>query len=423
MENTSRGFHTVTIVKTLTKKEALKLITDFQSYAETNDIKFFRIRDIKSTDNSDEFIKWLRSAFPDYYIAYYLPQSKGLLWLLRDSNISPGFIKPGEIDRPCSIKATINPKILTGENNYLAAATVDYLEGVEEIFNNEAKKISPILGEYKHYSINRPDYCVNFDLNELKIPCTAERMIDLIKRGDIPKYYTERLEDDVAAKKKKPDKNSFYLESKSVNINCYWKLKQLEEEFQDCPNLEAARNLIRFEIQCKYLKTYLLSRNIKNKQEISRTDVIREMLSDDFCKDIIRKYFNRVIRRGDYFTLNEAIKQVQYCRFSEKKEARLIRELRRINQYRGINKVRTTLQGDELELFRRTLRDLDDININPVTIPREWNIQRIPNLLNAYDRRIEDELYKKQQEEIGLQILKDYYDECKKKGKKKAKKY
>lgn len=70
------------------------------------------------------------------------PKAKGLLWLLRDSNISPGFIKPGEIDRPCSIKATINPKILTGENNYLAAATVDYLEGVEEIFNNEAKKIS-----------------------------------------------------------------------------------------------------------------------------------------------------------------------------------------------------------------------------------------------------------------------------------------
>ena len=136
-----------------------------------------------------------------------------------------------------------------------------------------------------------------------------------------------------------------------------------------------------------------------------------------------RKYFNRVIRRGDYFTLNEAIKQVQYCRFSEKKEVRLIKELRRINQFRGIHKVRSTLQGEEQELFRRTLRDLDEININPVTIPREWNIQRIPNLLNAYDRRIEDELYKKQQEEIGLQILKDYYDECKKKGKKKAKKY
>jgi len=423
MENTSRGFHTVTIVKKLTKKEALELIADFQSYAETNDIKFFQIRKTKSPDDSDEFTKWLHSAFPEYYIAHYLPKSKGILWLLRYSNISPGFIKPGEVDRPCSIKATINPKILTGENDYLAAATEDYLEGVEDLFNAETKKISPILGEYRHYSMNRPDYCVNFDLNELKIPCTAEQMIYLIKHGDIPRHYSERTEDNDISKRKKFDKSSFYLESKSVNINCYWKHKQLKEKFQDCPDLEAARNLIRFEIQCNYLKTYLLLRDIKNKPGLSESDVIREMLSEDFCKDIIRKYFNRVIRSGDYFTLNEAIRQVQICHFSKKKEARLIMELRRINQFRGIHKVRATLQGEELEIFRRTLRDLDDININPVTIPREWNIQRIPNLLNAYDRRIEDELYKKQQEEISLQILKDYYDERKKKGKKKAKKY
>lgn len=411
MENTSQGFHTITIVKKLTKKEASKLIADFQSYSATNDIKFVPIHELKSTDNSDEFIKWLHSSFSKYYIGYY-PESKGILWLLRYSNISPGFIKPGEVDKPCSIKATINPKILTGENDYLAAATVDYLEGVEALFNNEAKKISPILGEYRHYSMNRPDYCVNFDLRELKIPCTAERMIKLIKRGNIPTHYFEWVDDNDSAK------SSFYLESKSVTINCYWKHKQLKEDFEDCPDLETSQNLIRFEVQCKYLKTYLLSRDIKRKQELSESDVIREMLSEDFCKEIIRKYFNKVIRRGDYFTLNEAIRQVQVQHFSKKKEARLIMELRRINQFRGIYKVRATLQGEELETFRRTLRDLDYININPVTIPREWNIQRIPNLLNAYDRRIEDEIYKKQQEEIGLQILKDYYDERKKKTKK-----
>ncbi len=408
MENTSQGFHTITIVKKLTKKEASKLIADFQSYSATNDIKFVPIHELKSTDKSDEFIKWLHSSFSKYYIGYY-PESKGILWLLRYSNISPGFIKPGEVDKPCSIKATINPKILTGENDYLAAATVDYLEGVEALFNNEAKKISPILGEYRHYSMNRPDYCVNFDLRELKIPCTAERMIKLIKRGNIPTHYFEWVDDNDSAK------SSFYLESKSVTINCYWKHKQLKEDFEDCPDLETSQNLIRFEVQCKYLKTYLLSRDIKRKQELSESDVIREMLSEDFCKEIIRKYFNKVIRRGDYFTLNEAIRQVQVQHFSKKKEARLIMELRRINQFRGIYKVRATLQGEELETFRRTLRDLDYININPVTIPREWNIQRIPNLLNAYDRRIEDELYKKQQEEIGLQILKDYFDERKKK--------
>lgn len=418
MESTSRGFHTVTIVKKLTKKEASKLITDFQSYSETNDIKFFQIRKLKSNDDSDKFIKWLHSAHSEYYIAHYLTQNKGILWLLRYSNISPGFIKPGEVDRPCSIKATINPKILTGENDYLAAATVDYLEDVEALFNNEAKKISPILGEYKHYSMNRPDYCVNFDLNELKIPCTAEQMIYLIKHGDIPRHYSERIEDNDISKRKKTDKSSFYLESRSVTINCYWKQKQLREKFQDCPDLEASHNLIRFEIQCNYLKTYLLSKDIKNKPGLSASDVIREMLSEDFCKDIIRQYFDRVIRRGDYFTLNGAIREVQLCHFSKRKEARLINELRRINQCRGIHRVRADLQGEELETFRRTLRDLSAINVNPVTIPRDWNIPRMPNLLDAYDRRIEDELHKKQQEEIGLQILKDYYDERKKKSKK-----
>ena len=410
MKKTSRGFHTVTIVKTLTKKEASKLIADFQSYSATNDIQFVPIYKLKSTDNSDEFIKWLHSSFSKYYIGYY-PENKGILWLLRYSNISPGFIKQGEVDKPCSIKATINPKILTGEKDYLAAATVDYLESAETLFNNEAKKISPILGEYSHYSMNRPDYCVNFDLSELKIPCTAERMIKLIKRGNIPTHYSEWVDDDSA-------KSSFYLESKSVTINCYWKHKQLKENFNDCPDLETSKNLIRFEVQCKYLKTYLLSKDIKRKQELSESDVIREMLSEDFCKEIIKKYFNKVIRRGDYFTLNEAIRQVQLQHFSKKKEARIIMELRRINQFRGIYKVRAALQGDELEIFRRTLRDLSEINVNPVTIPREWNITRIPNLLDAYDRRVEEELYKRQQEEMNLQIWNDYVDECKKKHKK-----
>ena len=82
---------------------------------------------------------------------------------------------------------------------------------------------------------------------------------------------------------------------------------------------------------------------------------------------------------------------------------------------KGIHRVKSTLQGEDLETFRRTLRDLDEINVNPVTIPREWNIKGIPNLLNAYDRRIEDEIFKQQLEEVNVQILRDYFDACKKK--------
>lgn len=43
----------------------------------------------------------------------------------------------------CSIKAVINPKILTGEKSYIIAADAGYLEEIERIFNKEADKISP----------------------------------------------------------------------------------------------------------------------------------------------------------------------------------------------------------------------------------------------------------------------------------------
>ena len=81
MEKTSSGFHTITIVKKLTKKEASKLIADFQSYSTTNNIKFEQIHKSQSNDSSDEFIKWLQLSFSKYYIGYY-PEGKGIRWLL-----------------------------------------------------------------------------------------------------------------------------------------------------------------------------------------------------------------------------------------------------------------------------------------------------------------------------------------------------
>lgn len=392
MNKTSLGFHTFTIFLKLTRKEARTLFHDFKSYAEkTGKLKIFPIGRNKIINTSDEIQNWLSLSGQHYYIADYPNQHKGILWLWRFGFISPGFIKLGEVDKSCSIKATINPKILLGEQDYLAASTVDYLPDVEALFNIEAKKISPILGEFKHYTISRPDYCVNFDLKELEIPCTSEQMITLIKRGDIPSHYSEREEPDKISKRNKTDKNSFYLESKSVTINCYRKRSQLEKKFTNCPDIESAENIIRFEVQCNYLKTYLLAKSIRYKPDISKSDIIREMLSPDFCAHIIKDYFRRVVRDGDYFTLDGAIKDVKSNHFRYPKEERLINVLKDINQFRGIHKVKAMLHGEELVTFKRTLNDLCSIGINPVTIPRDWGIPRIPNLLNTYYNCISDE--------------------------------
>jgi hypothetical protein len=117
------------------------------------------------------------------------------------------------------------------------------------------------------------------------------------------------------------------------------------------------------------------------------------MLSDEISEDVISKYFNKIIGKGDYFTLDGARCIIEGYNFRCDKEERLIRALELVNECRGIAKAKSKLQGDDLKDFKRSLNDLDDILVNPVTIPRDWNIVHIPNLLRAYyDARYEEHL-------------------------------
>lgn len=39
-----------------------------------------------------------------------------------------------------------------------------------------------------------------------------------------------------------------------------------------------------------------------------------------------------------------------------------------------------------LYLFNKALRELDEILISPITIPRRWNIAYLPNIIRLYNR-------------------------------------
>jgi len=68
--------------------------------------------------------------------------------------------------------------------------------------------------------------------------------------------------------------------------------------------------------------------------------------------------------------------------------------------------------------FNQLLHDLDIFGINPVTIPREWDIDFIPNLLNAYYYKCAEV-----RDEESLQRLMDNFTKLNKKGKKLKKKH
>jgi hypothetical protein len=372
MLNTSHGFHTFTICKKLTTEDAEKLRADFRSAG-------LRVRPDRGKNKFDPLgYNW---------IIEYPNGSKGISWTLRIRPAPAAIIfteKGASYKKLCSVKATINPKVFIGIRDYIAAANASYLSRVEAQFDSEAGSISPVLGSFEDYGLTRNDYCLNIDVKELNLPCTVENMMTLIKRGDIPPHYAEWMKYDGVSHRMKPGEDSFYLKSKSVVVNYYSKYQQLYHEYPDCPNLEASRNVIRLEIQFRYPKVYSLSKILRDKSGFSNSEIVREMLSDGFCADVISRYFHRVIGVGNYSLLETAKRMIQSREFHPKKEARLIAALSFTNSSRGVAKAKAKLDGEELEEYRRSLRELGNLGINPVTIPREWGISHIPNLLDTY---------------------------------------
>lgn len=420
---TSLGFHTFTIFLRLTYSQALSLYKDFQRCKEV------RIRPIGKNEKNP-------SAFPKGYMVEYISKSKGITWYIRFSEGISQYMQPSldsnnpryqKEATPYSVRATINPKILIKIRDYLAAANSDCLVDVEKRFNEEAVKISPILSTFESYSMNRIDYCLNIDLVELNIGCSAEQMMLLIKRGDIPRHFTEWTEYNEKSHRYEPNKDALYLQNESITINCYMKYKQLLVKYPDCPDLFASRNLIRFEVQCKYSKVYSLAKENRYNSRVYKSmsdDEIWEnllhgrlimnpidvLLDDSVAFNVVRKYFGQIIGEGDYYSLKIARKKIDSMNSHKKVKDRLSDALNLVNRCRSISKARALLQEKDLEVFKRSLKELSGMNINPVTIPREWKIAYIPNLFNTYLNKIAIEKFKEQ-------ALNEYIKDCKKQGK------
>lgn len=435
---TSIGYHTFAVSMCLTQEDADRLFRDFKRYRDrTNEICIMGPQ------------KYDKDPSGRHFAIRYLKHGIGITWKMRFSN--KGFFINGMF-MPCSVKAVINPKVLVGEKTYIVAANSYHLDDVERIFNQEAEKISPLLRRFDSYALNRIDYCINFDVSELEFNYPSELakqlpelIITLMKHGDIPDHFSEEYKEPF----------QFYLKSKSVVINCYWKHDDLRRNFPDCQNLNDSYNIIRFEVQFKYPKAYsALSKLIKRYEHLQSVTldklkksgfcsfsedkyeqpksmqleqmymdlckakwvIMKDLLSDDVCTEVIDDYYDKVIKKGDYYTFDAAKRIIEEKVSKWEKVVRLTETLKMISDYEGISKAKAALQGKELEEFRRSLRDLAKYRINPVTIPREWGIEHIPNLLDNYFSLRVKEMEKKRNEQFNREILEDYIKDCRRQG-------
>lgn len=398
MLRSSLGFHTLTLFLHLERKETSQLIKHFKKYSHDTGLLQMYISDGKKYS---EYTGKLRLHIK------YNGVDRGIKWVIKRNSQHIDF-------KSYIIEATINPKILAGISDYITAATYDDMEGAITKFDTISQEISPLLGVFDCYTIKRIDYCINFSVDELAPGCAPEQIMALIRRADVPHHYTEWDEYNDIAHRTKNNPNSFYLKTSSVVINCYSKYAKLQErtqqnEEQGYPpipqtTLDAAKDIIRFEVQCKYHKTYDLSR----KGEASgdrNVNKYKSLLTHTACVDIINEFFNKAIGKGDWHTLHDAIHIIESKHFNKQKEKRLIDALRFVNECRSLAKAKSALKGDELKKFKKTLKDLSCLNINPVTVPKWWGIKHIPNLLYTYHDKVEREESEKEMEEFKLNCL------------------
>lgn len=150
--------------------------------------------------------------------------------------------------------------------------------------------------------------------------------------------------------------------------------------------LDDARGIIRFEVQCDYHKMYALS---KQAEEAGNRNINKYeyLLSPKVCRDIVNSFWNKSIGKGHWYSLKYAICMIKSYHFNSQKEDRLIEALQWVNQCRSVPRAKELFPGD-LDTFNRTLKELSNLCINPVTIPQEWGVDRIWNLLDTYYSKI-----------------------------------
>ena len=398
MLRTSIGIHTFMMSMFFSWAQAKELLDIFKEYSKSTEIiKYRGIGKERTIKNpyGNTFTVYL------HYEIKFTEWGKGITWVISFIETKKEF-KYGRID------VIFNPRLFSGDKNFITASNETHIDEIPNKYDSIVKEISDEIPPFSYYKLTRVDYCVNFDLKELRLLIPTERMMELMKRSNDYRHFKERLVYCKKSHRWEPEENCFYLITQSVNINCYWKYPHLKEYYPDTLDIEDSKDVIRFEIQCKSDKIgdlrkvaeAILQQKYLPTRRPSEFEIMKQLLSDAQSKHVVFDYFDKVIRPGNYYTLEAAISKCG-------SRKTLIETLKLINQKRGIHKAKKFLENEHkqamesgdnwasqealsnLNSFSYSLRELAEMGINPVTIPKEWNIGSEPGLMVAYEIMME----------------------------------
>jgi len=240
--------------------------------------------------------------------------------------------------------------------------------------------VCSVLPQSYRWSVGRIDYSMNLTSKYVK-ECVA-----LAKKGKDPYRYNDHVN----------KTGSSYRMSKSVVLNYYDKYdhisKKIDADSLDAHLLEEAQNIYRIEVQCL---NYNKLKHIRKKFDLPKETNVYHYLRSDIAEWALLSYYDKVIGRADYYSLDKAIKTVESTVWGTRKKENIKNWIRLIAQARSVSKAREQFVGGatlartgtvvkgSVNTFRNYEMACKDIEVNPVTIPRDWGINYIPNPINS----------------------------------------
>lgn len=269
-----------------------------------------------------------------------------------------------------------NPTILNQMSTAFAVA-MEEATGESNLFN------------LPNWLVRRIDYAVDIWTPH------PDLYVKLLKKGDKPKSYRDKADGKTG---------SCYWGCNSTTGNIYYKADQMINDGKPPELVEQALNLLRFEVQCKSPKVGYLR---KNKELDSRQ--LRYFFCTKIAESVLLSYCRRVYKIGDYYSYHAAETRMKRLGVSKRRINACENVLRVIAQTRSISEARNQLTAEGLiikntnppvqlryssEQFGRNCKILSGMNINPVTIPREWKIRYLPGVLSFLEQafRVDDKI-------------------------------
>ena len=251
-----------------------------------------------------------------------------------------------------------NDKVISHLENII----VELFEGVED-FEFPFESSITLLD----FQLSRLDYTLQAKGLSKQEICLYLRAL---QKGDIRDF--KPVKDKWRHEIKQPYKDSFYMENGSVTINIYDKQAQAYNRQYDEAVIQAARGVLRVEIQCKAPKLGSIKR--RGKYRVSTRD-ISSFLSAEISGELIGKYLKKIAKTKPYYpleTIKKGICESSYRKQRKERLLALVQEMSKKNK-RLSDVWKDLYQGDSTT-FREDIAAIEALGFNPIPLPERHGL-------------------------------------------------